>query len=60
MGKGTGSFGKRQNKSHTLRRRCGHCSFHIQKSRCSACAYPATQIRSCKSLNLMLGVITEL
>ncbi|CAK9236002.1 unnamed protein product [Sphagnum troendelagicum] len=60
LGKGTGSFGKRQNKSHTLCRRCGHCSFHIQKSRCSACAYPATRIRSCTSLNLMLGVITEL
>ncbi|CAM6053253.1 unnamed protein product [Sphagnum tenellum] len=46
MGKGTGSFGKRRNKSHTLCRRCGQCSFHIQKSRCSACAYPATRIRS--------------
>ncbi|KAH9555205.1 hypothetical protein CY35_08G103000 [Sphagnum magellanicum] len=46
MGKGTGSFGKQWNKSHTLCRCCGHCSFHIQKSRCSACAYPATRIRS--------------
>jgi large subunit ribosomal protein L37e len=46
MGKGTGSFGKRRNKSHTLCRRCGRRSFHIQKSRCSACAYPATRIRT--------------
>ncbi|CAM6043232.1 unnamed protein product [Sphagnum compactum] len=45
-GKGTGSFGKRRNKSHTLCRRCGRRSFHIQKCRCSACAYPATRIRT--------------
>ncbi|KAJ7548236.1 hypothetical protein O6H91_07G003700 [Diphasiastrum complanatum] len=45
QGKGTGSFGKRRNKSHTLCRRCGRRSFHIQKSRCSACAYPARRIR---------------
>lgn len=45
--KGTGSFGKRRNKSHTLCRRCGRRSFHIQKSRCSACAYPAARVRSC-------------
>ncbi|KAJ7532226.1 hypothetical protein O6H91_14G078100 [Diphasiastrum complanatum] len=45
MGKGTGSFGKRRNKSHTLCRRCGRRSFHIQKSRCAACAYPAKRIR---------------
>ncbi|MCO5611844.1 hypothetical protein L7F22_066103 [Adiantum nelumboides] len=32
MGKGTGSFGKRRNKLHTLCRRCGRTSFHIQKS----------------------------
>ncbi|KAH7373945.1 hypothetical protein KP509_17G080500 [Ceratopteris richardii] len=45
QGKGTGSFGKRRNKSHTLCRRCGRTSFHIQKSRCAACAYPAKRIR---------------
>ncbi|GLJ27020.1 hypothetical protein SUGI_0529640 [Cryptomeria japonica] len=45
MGKGTGSFGKRRNKTHTLCVRCGRRSFHIQKSRCSACAYPAARIR---------------
>ncbi|BDA46257.1 60S ribosomal protein L37 [Coccomyxa sp. Obi] len=44
-GKGTGSFGKRHNKTHTLCRRCGRRSFHIQKSRCSSCAYPAARIR---------------
>ncbi|EOA38685.1 hypothetical protein CARUB_v10010668mg, partial [Capsella rubella] len=46
MGKGTGSFGKRRNKSHTLCVRCGRRSFHIQKSRCSACAYPAARKRT--------------
>ncbi|CAL8462401.1 g1934 [Coccomyxa elongata] len=44
-GKGTGSFGKRHNKTHTLCRRCGRRSFHIQKARCSSCAYPAARIR---------------
>ncbi|GKB06030.1 60S ribosomal protein L37-3 [Tanacetum coccineum] len=43
MGKGTGSFGKRRNKTHTLCVRCGRRSFHLQKSRCSACAYPAAR-----------------
>ncbi|KAK4336564.1 hypothetical protein RND71_044082 [Anisodus tanguticus] len=46
MGKGTGSFGKRRNKTHTLCVRCGRRSFHLQKSRCSACAYPAARKRS--------------
>ncbi|GBG67064.1 hypothetical protein CBR_g78845 [Chara braunii] len=45
MGKGTGSFGRRRNKTHTLCRRCGRRSFHIQKSKCSACGYPAARIR---------------
>ncbi|KAK1260132.1 60S ribosomal protein L37-3 [Acorus gramineus] len=45
QGKGTGSFGKRRNKTHTLCVRCGRRSFHLQKSRCSACAYPAARIR---------------
>ncbi|KAL9662983.1 hypothetical protein QQ045_027819 [Rhodiola kirilowii] len=45
MGKGTGSFGKRRNKTHTLCVRCGRRSFHLQKSRCSACAYPAARTR---------------
>ncbi|KAF8388985.1 hypothetical protein HHK36_025669 [Tetracentron sinense] len=45
MGKGTGSFGKRRNKTHTLCVRCGRRSFHLQKSRCAACGYPASRIR---------------
>ncbi|KAA3457207.1 60S ribosomal protein L37-3 [Gossypium australe] len=48
MGKGTGSFGKRRNKTHTLCVRCGRRSFHLQKSRCSACAFPAARKRTCK------------
>merc|ERR1739848_713790 len=44
-GKGTGSFGKRHNKSHTLCNRCGKRSFHIQKKTCAACGYPAARIR---------------
>ncbi|KAL8472117.1 hypothetical protein ACS0TY_029370 [Phlomoides rotata] len=46
MGKGTGSFGKRRSKTHTLCVRCGRRSFHLQKSRCSACAYPAARKRT--------------
>ena len=46
-GKGTGSFGKRRNKSHTLCVRCGRRSWHLQKSKCSSCGYPAARVRSC-------------
>ncbi|XP_020573115.1 60S ribosomal protein L37-3-like [Phalaenopsis equestris] len=49
MGKGTGSFGKRRNKTHTLCVRCGRRSFHLQKSTCSSCGYPAARIRKCKN-----------
>ncbi|KAH0456378.1 hypothetical protein IEQ34_014285 [Dendrobium chrysotoxum] len=45
IGKGTGSFGKRRNKTHTLCVRCGRRSFHLQKSTCSSCGYPAARIR---------------
>ncbi|XP_068648352.1 large ribosomal subunit protein eL37z-like [Aristolochia californica] len=45
MGKGTGSFGKRRNKTHTLCVRCGRRSFHLQKSRCASCGYPSSRIR---------------
>ncbi|KAA8541798.1 hypothetical protein F0562_022950 [Nyssa sinensis] len=45
MGKGTGSFGKRRNKTHTLCVRCGRRSFHLQKSRCSACGFPSSRVR---------------
>ncbi|EAL92892.1 60S ribosomal eL37 domain-containing protein [Aspergillus fumigatus Af293] len=43
--KGTSSFGKRHNKSHTLCRRCGRRSFHIQKSTCANCGYPSAKVR---------------
>ncbi|CAF0767184.1 unnamed protein product [Brachionus calyciflorus] len=45
MTKGTQSFGKRHNKTHTLCRRCGRSSYHIQKKKCSSCGYPAARIR---------------
>ncbi|KAI7987520.1 60S ribosomal protein L37-3 [Camellia lanceoleosa] len=45
MGKGTGSFGKRRNKTHTLCVRCGRRSFHLQKSRCSAYNWSVKAIR---------------
>merc|ERR1711976_80333 len=44
-GKGTGSFGCRRNKSHTLCRRCGRRAFHIQKGTCGACGYPSARVR---------------
>merc|ERR1711971_409652 len=45
MTKGTTSFGKRHNKSHTLCRRCGRRSYHVQKKTCAACGYPAAKTR---------------
>merc|ERR1711865_1074309 len=45
MTKGTTSFGKRHNKSHTLCRRCGQRSYHVQKHQCARCGYPAAKIR---------------
>merc|ERR1711964_137463 len=45
MTKGTSSFGKRHNKTHTLCRRCSRRSLHIQKHTCSSCGYPAAKIR---------------
>ncbi|KAJ8480133.1 hypothetical protein OPV22_023860 [Ensete ventricosum] len=42
QGKGTGSFGKRRNKTHTL---CVRRSFHLQMSRCGACGDPSSRIR---------------
>jgi len=44
--KGTQSFGGRHNKTHVLCVRCGRRSFHVQKSRCAACAYPAAKKRT--------------
>ncbi|KAL6052757.1 60S ribosomal protein L37 [Balamuthia mandrillaris] len=45
MTKGTCSFGKRHNKSHTLCRRCGRRSYHIQKKECASCGFPAPRLR---------------
>merc|ERR1719328_153761 len=45
MTKGTSSFGKRRNKTHTLCRRCGKVAFHIQKKRCAPCGSPDAKIR---------------
>jgi large subunit ribosomal protein L37e len=46
MTKGTQSFGKRHNKTHTLCRRCGRSSYHIQKKMCSSCGFPAAKLRN--------------
>nr|CDS26601.1 ribosomal protein L37a [Hymenolepis microstoma] len=45
MTKGTTSFGKRHNKSHTQCRRCGKKSYHIQKKTCASCGYPSAKMR---------------
>lgn len=45
MTKGTQSFGKRINKTHTLCRRCGRSSYHLQRHRCSACGFPSAKTR---------------
>uniref|UniRef100_A0AAQ6IGN0 Ribosomal protein L37 n=1 Tax=Anabas testudineus TaxID=64144 RepID=A0AAQ6IGN0_ANATE len=43
--KGTSSFGKRRNKTHTLCRRCGAKAYHLQKSACGKCGYPEKRKR---------------
>ena len=45
MGAGTPSFGGRNNKSHTICRRCGSRSLHIQKGVCAKCGYPEARMR---------------
>merc|ERR1711981_598667 len=45
MTKGTSSFGKRHNKTHTICRRCGGRCFHIQEKTCSRCGYPSPRMR---------------
>uniref|UniRef100_A0A8C9E276 Ribosomal protein L37 n=1 Tax=Phocoena sinus TaxID=42100 RepID=A0A8C9E276_PHOSS len=45
MMKGTSSFGKRRNKTHMLCRRCGSTAYHLQKSTCGKCGYPAKRKR---------------
>merc|ERR1739845_161152 len=46
MTKGTTSFGKKHNKTHTLCRRCGRSSYHIQKHECASCGYPSKRKRT--------------
>uniref|UniRef100_A0AC35TRI0 Ribosomal protein L37 n=1 Tax=Rhabditophanes sp. KR3021 TaxID=114890 RepID=A0AC35TRI0_9BILA len=46
MTKGTQSFGMRHNKTHTLCRRCGKSSYHIQKKTCAACGFPSSRKRN--------------
>ena len=43
--KGTFSFGRRHQHTHTLCVRCGRKSFHIQKAACSSCGYPRAKMR---------------
>ncbi|XP_078523038.1 large ribosomal subunit protein eL37-like [Lissotriton helveticus] len=43
--KGTSSFGKRRNKTHTLCCRCGSKAYYLQKCTCGKCGYPAKRKR---------------
>ncbi|XP_049626485.1 60S ribosomal protein L37-like [Suncus etruscus] len=45
MTKETSSFGKCRNKMHRLCHRCGSKAYHLQKSTCSKCGYPAKRKR---------------
>ena len=45
-GKGTQARGKRHTRVHTLCRRCGHKSYHIQNRRCAHCGFPDAKTRS--------------
>ena len=47
VGKGTPAFGQRNDKSHTLCRRCGKRSYHIQKKKCASCGFPSARVRHC-------------
>ncbi|XP_032771336.1 60S ribosomal protein L37-like [Rattus rattus] len=47
MTKGTSSFGKHCNKTHTLCCHCGSKAHHLQKSTCGKCGYPAKHKRKC-------------
>merc|ERR1712118_274210 len=40
------AYKKQIQKTHTLCRRCGRTSFHIQKKVCAACGYPSARLRS--------------
>nr|XP_045248849.1 60S ribosomal protein L37-like [Macaca fascicularis] len=45
MTKGTSSFRKRCNKTHTLCHCCGSKAYHLRKSTCGKCGYPAKHKR---------------
>ncbi|XP_043836284.1 60S ribosomal protein L37-like [Dromiciops gliroides] len=45
MMKGTSLFGKCWKKTHALCRRCGSKTYHLQKSTCGKCGYPAKRKR---------------
>eukprot|EP01001_Neometanema_parovale_P001610 NODE_11899_length_531_cov_78.759804_g11611_i0.p1 GENE.NODE_11899_length_531_cov_78.759804_g11611_i0~~NODE_11899_length_531_cov_78.759804_g11611_i0.p1 ORF type:complete len:143 (+),score=46.92 NODE_11899_length_531_cov_78.759804_g11611_i0:61-429(+) len=45
MPKGTASFGKKNKNCHTLCKRCGLRSYHIQKKRCASCGFPCPKMR---------------
>eukprot|EP00700_Malawimonas_jakobiformis_P000367 EC718382.1.p1 GENE.EC718382.1~~EC718382.1.p1 ORF type:complete len:102 (+),score=9.37 EC718382.1:52-357(+) len=45
MTKGTSSMGRRIGETHTLCRRCGRVTFHIQHGECGACGYPSPKKR---------------
>uniref|UniRef100_A0A8C8TH84 Large ribosomal subunit protein eL37 n=1 Tax=Peromyscus maniculatus bairdii TaxID=230844 RepID=A0A8C8TH84_PERMB len=45
MTKGTSSFGKRHNKTPTLCCLCSSKAYHLQKSTCGKCGYPAKRKR---------------
>eukprot|EP01057_Protomagalhaensia_wolfi_P004712 Protomagalhaensia_wolfi_Nauph_80__4711@NODE_4886_length_485_cov_146_060538_g3955_i0_p1_GENE_NODE_4886_length_485_cov_146_060538_g3955_i0NODE_4886_length_485_cov_146_060538_g3955_i0_p1_ORF_typecomplete_len116_score21_12Ribosomal_L37e/PF01907_19/7_1e26DZR/PF12773_7/0_013HypA/PF01155_19/0_3HypA/PF01155_19/1_4e03NOB1_Zn_bind/PF08772_11/0_13Ribosomal_S14/PF00253_21/21Ribosomal_S14/PF00253_21/1_1zfMss51/PF13824_6/5_9zfMss51/PF13824_6/20YhfH/PF14149_6/94YhfH/PF14149_6/3_1_NODE_4886_length_485_cov_146_0 len=44
-GKGTGSRGLHNKKTHQMCRRCGKTTYHIQKKKCASCGYPAAKMR---------------
>ena len=44
-GKGTQSFGKRHTRVHTMCRRCGNKTYHIQNKRCAHCGFPDAKLR---------------
>ncbi|HJX24062.1 MAG TPA: 50S ribosomal protein L37e, partial [Candidatus Bathyarchaeia archaeon] len=43
MGKGTPSFGKKNQTVHIRCRRCGRHSYHKREKKCSACGYGASK-----------------
>eukprot|EP00824_Muranothrix_gubernata_P016813 TRINITY_DN34585_c0_g1_i1.p3 TRINITY_DN34585_c0_g1~~TRINITY_DN34585_c0_g1_i1.p3 ORF type:complete len:105 (+),score=15.46 TRINITY_DN34585_c0_g1_i1:31-315(+) len=46
MTKGTQSFGSRNDKTHTICRRCGRRAYHNSKKECAGCGYPSARKRT--------------